>query len=203
MHSGCSPLAYCTSGALQYFLEPFGRNAPPPPPKSAAKLLLAECRVHAPARSSRLGRYADLSFELEVQPKGLQDGVAGMLNYPLAKPAKSFVFSAPTHAELQRWLAAFRESQAPQHSRRVQRGEVFSGSADQASLSSGVTTEGVQEPQTPSAAGNHVAALTRTPSVDLMGRQPATHLEHMESAVCQDRWINGWTDRWRDKWVDG
>ena len=198
MHPGCNLLASRTPGGLQYFLEPFGRNAPPPPPKSAAKLLLAECKVHAPARSSRLGRYAELSFELEVQPKGLQDGVAGMLNYPLAKPAKSFVFSAPSHAELQRWLAAFRESQAPQHSRRVQRVEVPSGSADQASLASGDTTAGAQEPRTPLAAGVHVTALMRTPSADLMGRQPATHLEHMESAVCQDRRIGGRMDRWID-----
>ena len=173
MHPDCSPLAPRlqpprTSGGLQYFLEPFGRNAPPPPAKSVAKLLLTECKVHSPARSSRLGRYAELSFELEVQ----------------TKPSRSFVFSAQTHAELQRWLAAFRESQTPQRSRSAQREEGSLGSADLdlASLSS-ASAAGAQEPRTPSAAEDHVAAL--------MGRQPATHLEHMESAVCQDRWING------------
>ena len=43
--------------------------------------------MHSPARSSRLGRHAEFSFELEAKER-------------------SFVFSAQTGAELQLWLQA-------------------------------------------------------------------------------------------------
>ena len=133
------------NGLLQYYLEAFGRNAQAPEPKSAVPLRMTEVKVHSPARSSRLGRYAALSFELETH-------------------SKSFIFSAETEAELQLWLAAFKESKAPQ-----QRG----------SLST---------PRTPNrqSSTNEGANISALEMLALVARQPETRLEHMESAVCQE-----------------